>query len=70
MVEVVKVTLPKMTSETVLKLDGSEIPIALLATELLEQIFENLEFVHLLNVQLVCKRWAEVHMMVNCFLRV
>ena len=41
-------------------MEGSESPVTLLATELLEQILENLEHVHLLNVQLVCKRWAEV----------
>ena len=38
----------------------SESPMSLMATELLEQILENLELVHLLNVELVCKRWAEV----------
>lgn len=41
-------------------MEVSESPMSLLATELLEQILENLELIHLLNVQLVCKRWAEV----------
>ena len=41
-------------------MEVSESPMSLLATELLEQILENLELVHLLEAQLVCKRWAEV----------
>ena len=41
-------------------MEVSESPMSLLATELLEQILENLELVHLLQAQLVCKRWAEV----------
>jgi len=41
-------------------MEGSESPMTLLATELLEQILKNLELVHLLSAQLVCKRWAEI----------
>ena len=38
----------------------SQSPMSLLATELLEQILENIALLDLLHVQLVCKRWAEV----------
>jgi len=41
-------------------MEVSESPMSLLATELLEQILGNLELVHLLQAQLVCKRWAEI----------
>ena len=41
-------------------MEVSQSPMSLLATELLEQILENIALLDLLHVQLVCKRWAEV----------
>ena len=41
-----------------------ESPMSSLATELLEEILRHLELCHLLHAQLVCKRWAEVELII------
>ena len=48
-------------------MEVSQSPMSLLATELLEQILENIALLDLLHVQLVCKRWAEVRRNLQIF---